>query len=284
MKRILGFILTIFITASTLLYSDSTNTIIDSTKSKIISQLDVGEDNFETNFTFTTESAQLKWYESPLSTTLIGSFLAAFIAVVSILATNYINRRNTNRKQLKKYKSLLFGIYSELRNNEMIIDLLVGEEKNKNEDVNNGDSKGEIEIYIDTVQEYRKLVSADVFSNLQVRFIEQCRLNLIDNESFALDVLEITSRYIDIANSINNSLKSGKIQQIQTFRPAGVELHDAAKIYFDEITKRLNNLKTGGNELRRIILIDANRFPNIDPYFEDSSLENENQENEKQNV
>lgn len=279
LKTFMGLVLIYIFSNTFLISSDGTNTKIDS--SSINFQLIVGEDELETNFTFNIEGAQQKWYESLLLATLLGSFFAATIAVASILITNYINKRNANRKQIRKYKSLLFGIYSELRNNERIIGILLGEEKTEKENTNNDNSKGEIEIYIDTVKEYNKIVSADVFSNLQARFIEQCRLNLIDNESFSLEVLEFTSRYIDMANAINNSLKSAKIMQIQTFLPKGVELYDAVRIYFEEVIKGLSNLNIGGNELRKIILQDANRFPTIDPHFEDTELDNDNQKTDE---
>lgn len=276
LKTIL-IIITIFLTTSPLLYSDSTNAKIDSTITEKVSQINVGEIILRTQASLDNHINPQKWYDKPLLITLIGSFLAAMVAVSIIFIVNHQNKRNTIRKQIRKYKSLLFGIYSELRNNDRIIDILVGKEKIDSQNIGD-DNKGEVQIFLESVKNINKLIGVEVFTALQVRFIEQCRLNLIDNESFSLEVLEFTSRYIDRANSINNNLKSQKILEIQEFLPHGIELYDGAKIYFDEVEQGLRNLRIGGNKLRSIILTDANRFPKIDPHFENSTLDSEKQE------
>lgn len=276
-KRILGFILTIFLSTTPLLYSDSTNVVIDSTASVIKSQLNIGEDNFDTHFTFNSDNPPQKWWNMPFITTLFGSFLAAAVAISVMFWTNYLNKKAIKYKQDVKYMSLLFGIYSEVSTNDKIIDLLIGVLEASNEGSRTDESLGEIEIYLDTIKEQPKLINADVFNTLKVKFIEQCRLNMIENESFSLAVLEITSRYIDKANAINNNLKSEKIMQIQNHLKDGDSLYDAVKIYLDAVTDDLNNLKIGGNELRKIILIDRKNFPKVDIQFKDTSLENEKQ-------
>lgn len=281
LKTILGFIITIFLTTSNLLYSDSTSAVIDSTISEIKSQLNVGEDNFDTHFTFNSDIPPQKWWNMPFVITLFGSFLAAAVAISVMFWTNSLNKKATKYKQDVKYMSLLFGIYSEVKTNDRIIDLLIGVPEIENTGNKPDDSRGEIEIYIDAVKEQPKLINADVFNTLKVKFIEQCRLNMIENESFSLAVLEITSRYIDKANAINYNLKSEKIMQLQNHLKDGDSLYDAVKIYLDSVTDDLNNLKTGGIELRKIILIDRKNFSNVDIQFEDTSLEIENKEEEK---
>lgn len=260
-------IITIFLTTSPLLYSDSTNTVIDTSSAKSKSQLVEGEDNFDTHYTFNTEDKQQKWYESSLLTTLIGAFFGAFFAaIIALLVVNRTHKKNKEieakrendaiHKVEEKYTALLFGIYSEIQANEELVKII----------------KEGIKSYLDHVESQNKLIATDVFNTLKINFVEQCRLNMINNESFSPNVLRWVSKYIYKVDEINGNLESNKIMQIPNHLHPGDSLFDAMTIYFNEILDNIKDLEEGSIELKRIILHDHQNFPHCKLQFTDNSL------------
>lgn len=237
LKTVLGLIITIIFTSSIISSSDSTNSVIDSTEFDLKSQLTEDVDNFDAKYYYSIEDKQNKWWDSQILPTLLGSFLAAIIAVLSIIFTHKKYRNTEKEKQDNKFKSLLLAIKDEVINNVSITKVI----------------KEEIDVYLHTIKVTNKAIGTEAFSIVKIDFIKQCRLNIIDNDNTNSDIVNLISRYIDKGLAINTSLKSSNFIAVVNFLPKGASLYKHLKVYFDAVLDLISDLEGGSDFFKQAL-------------------------------
>ena len=190
---------------------------------------------------------------------LLGSLLAALIAIYSINRTNKnnhvleIKKYNTQKQIMEnKYCGILFAIHSSLRIHDKTYDLL-GEE---------------IEQYLKLISNNTKIQIESPFSIFHIQFIKSCQLKILDFDKFNTELSSTISYYVFLVDYINENLNLRKIFDTKDLFENDEEFIEGIKEYFKNIKGMIETLKHQREKLKTNIPDEIASFPQNDVNFE----------------
>jgi hypothetical protein len=228
---------------TTISKSDTTKSIIvnDSLNERII-------DNNKGNFFKRNEGA------------IIGSALAAFVSLFSIWLTTclrnkrdkkekkfniHLENEKINRRKMEKeniYCGLIHSIFHELNYH---LQLLV---------INRKTIKRIKDLTIEK-GEYNIKQSIEKFNT---KFINECRLKVLEFESFNTDILPIVSKYINKIESLNTHFDFQST--ISLIKQLEMPFEDSVNLHFKELEKNFMDIELSIQEIQKMIRGEISKF------------------------
>jgi hypothetical protein len=184
--------------------------------------------------------------------TLIGSFLAAIVAVISILATNYFHNKRDVKKEgnarIEKenlYAAVLISIHSIL---------LSHDERTKR-------MKEELAVVLEESLGRSHIIIEKSSITLSLDLLNQFLIKLLNYHKFNQILLNTVIAYIHRANNLNQNLDFTPAIKLQKTYIAGQVYDEAVKSYFNAIDKNINTLVDLRGKLKILISDEVKMFP-----------------------
>lgn len=193
---------------------------------------------------------------------LLGSFLAALVALISIYFTNRNNIRLQNnliqRKQAHNedvYCGYLFAIFHEINWHQNLLLRL----------------RNELVII-------RNQALADLRFNIpvahelfRIEYINSYRINTLKFERFDTDLLALISTYLNLIMTINSNLHFEYVQNLRLEFESDEAYRDGLIVFFDELEGFLSRAEGGMANIQAGIVEVVRTFPGNQIIFEDNA-------------
>lgn len=182
------------------------------------------------------------WYRN--EGTILGSFLAAIVALMTISITTYISNRNSRIREENIYTGHWCAVYGQSFDNEKELNILISElESFKN------------------VLNLSKTINIDSFPiQLSVNFLNYCKLEFLKFAYYDLDLHKFFSSYINSLEALINELNFKRIHQSL----ADIESSEVVKAtlneYVDSIISHIKQIIEWQVELREMINKEITRI------------------------
>jgi hypothetical protein len=187
--------------------------------------------------------------------TIIGSFLAALVAAISVFATNHFHaKRDTKRENNKRiekenlYGAVLVSIYSIL--------LSHGERSKR--------LKEELAVILEKSLDRSHFVIDKSSIILSLEMLNEFLIKLLNYDKFNQILLNTIIAYIHRVTNLNQSLDFTPAIKLQKAYIAGQVYNDAVKEYFDAIGKNITMLDTQRDKIKKLIIEEIKKFPQFE--------------------
>ena len=197
------------------------------------------------------ENKDKNWFKRNEGT-FLGSFCAATIALISILLTNYYNKKSKQRLLQKGlfekqniYCSLLYAVYNELLWHKNLSEII---KKELNEIQRISLEKG-------------KLIVDSPSEKFNTEYLHQFRIKILEFHKFNTDLLAYISTYLNLLSSINYSLDFKKVKDFYNHFVDESSYNKALKAYFADLFDLFVKVGKGIQRLQDMIKEELVSFP-----------------------
>ena len=181
--------------------------------------------------------------------TILGSALAAFVSLLAILITSLIrNRRDKREKEFligvkqNIYCGLLHSIYHELGSHQNLVNV----------------NWKSLELIRDVTLEKEKFIIEKTVETFNTDFINECRLKILEFESYNTDLLPVISKYKNSVISVNRSLDFKNLNSF--FEQLEIPFSEAVNLYFKIFKEDFNRIELGIQEIQKMIKEEIRKF------------------------
>lgn len=193
--------------------------------------------------------------------TILGALLAALVSLFSIWITNKSRNRKDERdkafqinlenqkinrqKMIKEniYCGLLHSIYHELNSHKNLSDI----------------NWKSLNLVKDLTLEKDDFVIEKAINIFSTEFINQCRLKILEFESYNTDLLPIISQYISKVISINNYMDFKTV--LSSNKKLEMPFVDTVNEYFDILKSDFDEIAVGRQKIQDFIINEIKKYP-----------------------
>lgn len=186
--------------------------------------------------------------------TILGSSFAGIVAVISIIATNYFNRKREDKRaqseKLKEenlYSAVLASIFSVL---------LSHDERTKR-------LKEELLAIRDKSIPKKHLIVEKAQVSLSLDLLNQFLIKLLNYEKFNQLLLDATIAYIHRATNLNETLDFSLVIKIKQEFHSDTDYTEAVQEFFKSINRNVETLDGHREKIKEMIVNEVKKFPQI---------------------
>ncbi|MBU4446810.1 hypothetical protein KJ656_17295, partial [bacterium] len=183
--------------------------------------------------------------EGQIAGSFLGAFFAGIIALLSIRLTHKKNKEKEKLHNENVYCNRLKGIHSDLTSHQHYTDNL---------------SKLLLELNRITNVD-KKLPIKRVNPKLSLKFIDQCRLKLMEYDDCNVEILNKINHYLNSLNAIIADLDFSSILSLVEKCENEDKYVENTSEYIEVMLSNIEDLKVDRAELQEIVIKDLEHFP-----------------------
>lgn len=181
---------------------------------------------------------------------LLGSFLAAIVAVFSVWLTNFFNNRlGTKKAEIVKlqrkdtYCNILSTVYSELISHGNLTRTL----------------KQELNEILRVFEEAGEIVASPI-TNIPIDFLNACRIKLIEYQIYNVGLLSYISHYVNAISILQPELNILKLRGFKSYFDNQDKYAQGVRNYFNELNSRLEKIEETWQRLNKLLEKEIGKF------------------------
>lgn len=168
--------------------------------------------------------------------TFLGSALAAIVAFLTVLFTNYFSSQQTKRKSKEAYCALLAAIYSELMGHDNLSVTL----------------KKELEELLSVVEQTGDILSSP-FTYFPLEFLNECRIKATEFQTTNVGLLSYISHYINVVSWFHKNLDFTQLGRMRAYFPNQADYPKAIINYFRIVFHHFEKLEKSRKILSELL-------------------------------
>ena len=180
--------------------------------------------------------------------TFLGSFLAALVAVLSVLFTHWLDKRRYGARMRRVYAGLLHSIHAELVWHKGVIRRL----------------RQHLEELKRVASETGIVPVSEAGERFELDYFEQCRLRVLEYEHFSTELMKYLAEYANFLRFANRSIQLQAVQEAAKHFEDDAERRKGLTAYFANVLAELGKIESAIPIIQERIRCEVTHLPEVE--------------------
>jgi hypothetical protein len=196
--------------------------------------------------------------------TFLGALFAGLIALISVLMTNYFNKRTKFDREKEVYCGMLFAIKTELEYHHKSFPHLIQE----------------LQAILERSIEVKDIIINKPSRDISVMFLKEIRGKILSLENYNSNVFRVISSYINKCELINSDIQFERIIRLNQKVKNDPTFEDSIRGYFDKVIEEIKKVSLSIEYIFSLINDDLTSLGKVNKHPEIDELNNSSTESQ----